>query len=132
MNGGATADPAVRDTATRIVIMLNEVEAGVRPARQVTPLFALHLRGRLTRLRGRPGPVAELRRLVITPSGERTWELVAVCRREGRVTVTSLRLCRTEGGWLVTDLAHPRVRPDARSHMSDPPSRSGVGRRPHR
>lgn len=132
MSGGQAIGPALRDTAARIVTMLNEVEAGVRPARQVTPLFALHLRGSLTRLRGRPGPVAELRRLVITPSGEHTWELIAVCRREGRVTATSLRLCRTEGGWLVTDLAHPRVRPGAPPHMSDPPSRARVGRRPRR
>jgi hypothetical protein len=53
---GPADEPALRDTAARIVTMLNEVEAGVRPARQVTPLFALHLRGTLIRLRGRPGP----------------------------------------------------------------------------
>lgn len=132
MRCGPADEPALRDTAARIVTMLNEVEAGVRPARQVTPLFALHLRGALIRLRGRPGPVAELRRLVITPSGAGTWELVAVCRREGRVTATSLRLCRTEAGWLVTDLAHPRVRGDVAVHMSDPPSPAQVGRRGHR
>lgn len=131
-----TRDPAtgaaVRDTAARIVTMLNEVEAGVRPPRQVTPLFALHLRGSLTRLHGPRGPVAELRRLVITPSGARTWELLAVCRREGRVTATSLRLCHTDDGWLVTDLAHPRVQRDDGPHMSDPPSRPGVGHRARR
>jgi hypothetical protein len=131
-----TADPpsaaAVRRTATRIVIMLNEVEAGVRPPRQVTPLFALHLRGALTRLHGSRRPVAELRRLVITARDLRTWELLAVCRREGRVTVTSLRLRRTPDGWLVTDLAHPRVRPDAAPHMSDPATRAGFGARARR
>ena len=133
MTGREATAAAVREAATRIVTMLNEVEAGVRPPRQAAPAFALHLRGALTRLHGHRGPVAELRRLVITPSDARTWELLAVCHRDGRVTVTSLRLQHTDqGAWLVTDLAHPRVRPGAGAHMSDQANPAGVGRRTRR
>lgn len=114
---------AVRAAAARIVTLLNEVEAGLRPARQICPLFAVHLRGALRRVRPQPGPVAGLHRLVITTSVEGTYEVVAVCRRGRRFGAVGLRLSQSADGWIVADVAHPRFPVDGGTTLSDPPSR---------
>lgn len=108
--------------ARRIVTMLNEVEAGLRPARLLCPLFAAHLRGAVRRTRPQPGPVAGVHRLAVASMVEGTYEVVAVCRRGDRFGALGLRLARADDGrWLVTDVAHPTIRPGRRPPLSDPP-----------
>lgn len=114
---------AVRAAAERIVTLLNEVEAGLRPARLVCPLFAVHLRGVLRRARPTPGPVADVHRLLICTSVEGTYEVVAVCRRGERFGAVGLRLSRGEDGWVVTDVAHPWISTERVMTLSDPPGR---------
>lgn len=116
--------------AVRVVQLLNEVEAGLRPARQICPLFALHLRGVIRRLQPRPGPVPELRRLAITTTVAGAYEIVAVCHRAGRFTATGLRLSHTGDTWLVTDVARlpsDPAPPNAPAALSDLPGRSRPG-----
>ena len=108
--------------------MLNEVEAGLRPARLLCPLFAPHLRGTVRRTRPQPGPVAGLHRLAVASTVDGAYEVVAVCRRGDRFGALGMRLARADdGGWLVTDVAHPAIRPGRRPPLSDPPGlRSGT------
>lgn len=101
---------AVHAAAARVVQLLNEVEAGRRPVRQVLPLFAVHLRGALRRAQPVRGPVADLHHLRVTATAERTYEVVAVCRRDRRYGAIGLRLARVDGRWLVTDVARPGLR----------------------
>lgn len=115
----------VRSAAERVVRLLNEVEAGVRPAQQVTPMFAAHLRGALRRLRPAPGPVADLHRLVICSTVDGAYEIVAICRRHGRFVAMGLRLARSGPAWTVTDVAHARLAVGGRPHMSDVPGPPG-------
>lgn len=98
---------AVRVAATRIVRMLNEVEAGLRPARQLHPLFAAHLRAVIPQVRSPQGPVGGVRRLVISATVAGAYEIVAIRHRAGRVDAIGLRLSRTGDDWIVTDVAHP-------------------------
>lgn len=114
---------AVRAVAARIVMLLNEVEAGLRPARQVSPLFAVHLRGALRRARPTPGPVAGLHRLRISTSVDGAYEVVAVCRRGERYGAIGLRLTRDVDGWVVTDVAHPWFPARPGPTLSEPPGR---------
>lgn len=114
-------DAAVR-AARRIITLLNEVEAGLRPARLLCPLFAVHLRGAVRRARPRPGPVAGLHRLAVASMIDGTYEIVAVCRRGDRFVAFGMRLAHVDDGrWLVTDVAHPTIRPRHRPPLSDPP-----------
>lgn len=99
----------IEAVAYRVVVLLNEVEAGLRPARQISPLFALHLRGRMQRARPQPGPVARLRRLVVTRTGDGVYQVVAVCTRGMRVSAIGLQLTRSPSEWQVTDVVSPRV-----------------------
>jgi hypothetical protein len=102
--------------------MLNEVEAGLRPARLLCPLFAVHLRGAVRRTRAHPGPVAGVHRLAVASVVDGAYEIVAVCRRGDRFGALGMRLVRADdGGWLVTDVAHPNIRPRDRTPLSDPP-----------
>jgi hypothetical protein len=104
------ADPAhVIAAARAIVTMLNEVAVGVRPARVICPLFAVHLRDRIRRTRPQPGPVPGVRRLVVSPAVGGAYEVVAVSHRDGRFAAVSLRLEDAGHGWMVTDLARPAV-----------------------
>lgn len=124
--------PEVHTVAARIVRLLNEVEAGRRPARQVSPLFAPHLRGAIRRVRPDPGPVPDVHRLVITAAtAAHTYEIVAVCRRNDRYGAIGLRLSRTDDGWVVTDVAHPRFTTNGSREVSDPtgPGDPGTPRR---
>lgn len=108
--------------ARRIITMLNEVEAGLRPARLLCPLFAVHLRGAVRRARPQPGPVAGVHRLAIASMVDGAYEIVAVCRRGDRFGALGLRLSRADDGrWLVTDVAHPTIRPGQRPPLSDLP-----------
>jgi len=119
-----TAQPraAAVTAARRIVTMLNEVEAGMRPARLLCPLFAVHLRGAVRRTRPQPGPVAGVHRLAVASVVDGAYDVVAVCRRGDRFGVLGMRLARADdGGWLVTDVAHPTIRPGHRPPLSDPP-----------
>lgn len=121
MTGQARMRDAVA-AARWIVTMLNEVEAGVRPARLLCPLFAVHLRGAIRRTRPRPGPVADVHRLAILTGIDDAYEIVAVCRRGDRFAGVGLRLARHDDGrWLVTDVAHPHIRRPAGRPLSDPP-----------
>ena len=101
---------AVRVVAQRVASLLNEVVAGARPARQVTPLFTAHLRGAIRRARPEHGAVARVRHLLITSHRHGVYEVVAVCRRAGRTSVFGLQLTRRDDGrWQVTDVAHPQL-----------------------
>jgi hypothetical protein len=101
---------AVRAIAQRVACLVNEVVAGARPARQVTPLFTAHLRGAIRRARPERGGVARVRHLLITSHRDGVYEVVVVCRRAGRASVFGLQLTRREDGrWQVTDVAHPLV-----------------------
>jgi len=102
-------DLPVEVIAHRVVVLLNEVEAGMRPARQISPILAVHLRGRMHRTRPERGPVASLRRLVVTRTGDGVYQVVAVCSRGVRVSATSLQLSRLDANWQITDVASPRV-----------------------
>ncbi|HSJ46623.1 MAG TPA: Rv3235 family protein [Euzebyales bacterium] len=119
-----TAQPrhAALSAARRIVTMLNEVEAGLRPARLLCPLFAVHLRSAIRRTRPHPGPVAGVHRLAVASMVDGAYEVVAVCRRGDRFGAVGMRLSRADNGaWLVTDVAHPTIRPGSRPPLSDPP-----------
>ena len=121
----ATAREAVATAAARIVTMLHEVEAGRRPARLLCPLFAAHLRGAIRRTPSRPGPVAGLHRLAVASSVDDAFEIVAVSRRGDRFDALGMRLARADGGgWVVTDVAHPTIRPGSLRPLSDPTCRS--------
>jgi len=111
VNAGDTTDAlAVRAVAQRVVCLLNEVLAGARPARQITPLFPPHLRGAIRRARPEHGGVARIRHLLITSHTRGVYEVVAVCRRAGRASVFGLQLTRRDDGrWVVTDVAHPQL-----------------------
>lgn len=112
---------AVATAAQRIVTMLHEVEAGLRPARLLCPLFAAHLRGAVRRTPARPGPVAGLHRLAVASCVDDAFEIVVVSRRGDRFDAFGMRLARADGGgWLVTDVAHPTIRPGPRPPLSDP------------
>lgn len=106
----ATCRPdSVTAVAQRVVCLVNEVVAGARPGRQVTPLFTVHLRGMIRRARPEPGAVARIRRLVIMSHNDGVYEVVAVCTRAERVTALGLQLTRAvDGSWQVTDVAHPQ------------------------
>jgi hypothetical protein len=107
MTVGNRPDP-VTVVAQHVVRLVNEVMAGARPGRQVSPLFTVHLRGMLRRTRPRPGAVARIRRLHITSHNDGVYEVVAVCTRAERVTALGLQLTRAvDGRWQVTDVAHP-------------------------
>ncbi|CAN5913187.1 hypothetical protein BH23ACT10_BH23ACT10_09540 [soil metagenome] len=111
------------EVAVRVVRLLNEVEAGLRPARQVCPLFASHLHGAIRRTPSYPGPVPDLRRLVITTAVAGAYEVVAICHRAGRFRAIGLRLSRTPGDrWIVTDVVRPPGGRGGRSGaaLSDP------------
>jgi hypothetical protein len=103
-----TATPQITAVARRVVALLHEVEAGLRPARVVAPLLAPHLRGPLVR-RGRAGgPVPHVRRLIVTAGGTDAWDVVAIRSHAGRVSALGLRLQRVAGRtWQVVDLAAP-------------------------
>jgi Family of unknown function (DUF6459) len=113
--------------AQRVACLVNEVVAGARPARQVTPLFTLHLRGAIRRARPEPGGVARVRHLIIASNEDGVYEVVALCSRADRISALGLQLTRgVDGRWQVTDVAHPHLgrlasarRPAA---LSDPPS----------
>jgi hypothetical protein len=109
-----TSEPvAVRVIAQRVVCLVNEVVAGARPARQVTPLFTAHLRGAIRRARPEHGGVARVRHLLITSHNQGVYEVVAVCHRAGRTSVFGLQLTRCDDGrWQVTDVAHPQLSVD--------------------
>lgn len=112
----ATCPPdSVAAVARRVVRLVNEVVAGARPGHQVTPLFPVHLRGMIRRVRPEPGAVARLRHLRITSHNDGVYEIVAVCTRAQRVTVLGLQLTRgSDGRWEITDVAHPQfTRPQA-------------------
>ncbi len=132
MTSASARRAAVRAAAAHIVTLLNEVEAGVRPARQVSGLFAAHLRGAIRRARPQPGPVAALHRLVISSTVEGTFEIVAICRRGRRFGAVGLRLARNGGGWVVTDVAHPRFPVNGRPALSDPPGSQRSPTQEHR
>lgn len=117
--------PDVHTVAVRIVRLLNEVEAGRRPGRQVSRLFARHLRGAIQRVRPSPGPVPDVHRVVITASAAHTYDIVAVCRREDRYGAIGLRLSKTTDGWIVTDVAHPRFATNGLREVSDPTGPDG-------
>jgi hypothetical protein len=114
--------------AQRVACLVNEVVAGARPARQVTPLFTLHLRGAIRRARPEPGGVARVRHLIIASNDDGVYEVVALCSRADRISALGLQLTRgIDGRWQVTDVAHPHLgrlasarRPGS---LSDPPSR---------
>ena len=107
MTVGNRPDP-VTVVAQRVVRLVNEVMAGARPGRQVSPLFPVHRRGLRRRTRPRPGAVARIRRLHITSHNDGVYEIVAVCTRAERVTALGLQLTRAvDGRWQVTDVAHP-------------------------
>jgi Family of unknown function (DUF6459) len=114
MNAVDMSEPAaVRAIAQHVVRMVNEVVAGARPARQVTPLFTAHLRGTIRRARPEHGGVARVRHLLITSHTQGVYEVVAVCRRAGRTSVFGLQLTRGDDGrWQVTDVAHPQLSVD--------------------
>jgi hypothetical protein len=106
----SATDTAVRVVAQRVASLVNEVLAGARPARQVTPLFTAHLRGAIRRARPEHGGVARVRHLFITSHRTGVYEVVVVCRRRGRTSVFGLQLTRGEDGrWQVTDVAHPQL-----------------------
>lgn len=128
--GGDRAAAAA--AAHRFVIMLNEIAAGVRPARAVFPLLATHLRGVIRQAPARPGPVADVHRLVVSPSVEGAYEIVAVCRRGRRFDAVGLRLVRSGDAWRVTAVARPHHADDRTAHLSDPPGRRPPVRRGHR
>lgn len=112
--------------AARVVRLLNEVEAGLRPARQVCPLFATHLHGAIWHTPTRPGPVFELRRLVLTTTVAGAYEVVAICHRAGQFRAIGLQLSRTaRGRWIVTDVVRP---PDGRPAQSGPALSDPTGR----
>jgi hypothetical protein len=118
----------VHAVAQRVVCLVNEVVAGARPARQVTPLFTLHLRGAIRRARPQPGGVARVRHLVIASNNDGVYEVVAVCSRANRVSALGLQLTHGhDGRWQVTDVAHPHLgrlaKRTATNILSDPPSR---------
>jgi hypothetical protein len=116
--------------ARTIVTMLNEVAVGMRPARVICPLFAVHLRERVRRTRPHPGPVPGVRRLVISTTADGAYEVVAVSHRAGRFAAISLRLVDAGHGWVVTDLARPAI-PSGHTAppLSDPPSaRASTGK----
>ena len=102
-------DP-VTTFACRVTRLLNEVVAGARPGRQISPLFGVHLRGMLCRARPQPGVVARVRRLVITSHRKDVYEVVAICTRAERVVALGLQLTRAGDRWQVTDVAHPQLR----------------------
>jgi hypothetical protein len=108
VNTGGWRDLPVTAIAHRVVVLLNEVEAGLRPASQISPLLAVHLRSRMHRARPERGPVASLRRLVVMRTGDGEYQVVAVCARGGRVSATGLQLTRRDAQWQVTDVASPR------------------------
>lgn len=124
--GTAPQRPDVGAIAERIVRLLNEVEAGVRPARQLCPMFAVHLRGTIRRIRPRPGPVPELHRLVITSTAAGAYEIVAICQRAGRFQAIGLRLSRAGDSWMVTDLARPPVAAGGRGATPLQPNDAGL------
>jgi hypothetical protein len=100
---------AVPVIAQRVVCLVNEVAAGARPARQVTPLFTAHLRGVIRRARPEHGGVARIRHLIIMSHNEGVYEVVAVCSRANRISALGLQLTQcADGGWQVTDVAHPQ------------------------
>jgi hypothetical protein len=111
---------AVAAIAQRVVCMVNEVAAGARPARQVTPLFTAHLRGAIRRARPERGGVARIRHLLIMSHEEGVYDVVAVCSRANRISALGLRLTRCMDGWQVTDVAHPFLTGPGRS-LSEPP-----------
>jgi Family of unknown function (DUF6459) len=128
VNTSSTLDAApVHVIAQRVACLVNEVVAGARPARQVTPLFTLHLRGAIRRARPEPGGVARVRHLIIASNDDGVYEVVALCSRADRISALGLQLTRgIDGRWQVTDVAHPHLgrlgnvrRPAA---LSDPPS----------
>lgn len=106
----ATSQPdSVTAVAQRVVCLVNEVVAGARPGRQVTPLFTLHLRGMIRRARPQPGAVPRIRHMRITSHNDGVYEVVAVCTCAERVTALGLQLTRAaDGQWQVTDMAHPQ------------------------
>ena len=111
MSAASTGTEPVRAVAQRVVRLVNEVAAGARPARLVTPLFIAHLRGAVRRARPDHGGVARIRRLVIASHREGVYEIVAVCSRADRVSALGLQLtCCSDGRWQVTDMAHPQFR----------------------
>lgn len=120
--GARSQRAAAGIAAVRVMRMLNEVEAGLRPARQICPLFAVHLRGVIRRMQPRPGPMPELRRLAITTTVPDAYEVVAICHRAGRFTATGLRLSHTGDDWIVTDVARPP------SHVATPEHTTGTVR----
>lgn len=114
---------SVGAVAQRVVRMVNEVMAGARPARQVAPLFGVHLRGAIRRARPERGGVAQIRHLVIRPRDDGAYDVVAVCARAGRVGALGLQLARAvDGRWQVTDVAHPRLATGPAPLLSDLPS----------
>lgn len=128
MNATSILDTApVHAVAQRVVCLVNEVVAGARPARQVTPLFTLHLRGAIRRTRPEPGGVARVRHLIIASNDDGVYEIVAVCSRANRISALGLQLTRgIDGRWQVTDVAHPHLGRLANARrtpsLSDPPS----------
>jgi hypothetical protein len=114
---------AVQVIAQRVVCLVNEVVAGARPARLVTPLFTAHLRGVIRRARPDRAGVARIRHLLITSHSEGVYEVVAVCRRGDRTSAVGLQLTRRpDGRWQVTDVAHPQLRAGPERALSNPPS----------
>jgi hypothetical protein len=111
VNPTSTLDSApVHAVAQRVVCLVNEVVAGARPARQVTPLFTVHLRGAIRRARPERGGVARVRHLIIASNDDGVYEVVAVCSRANRISALGLQLTRDSSGhWQVTDVAHPHL-----------------------
>lgn len=106
--GDTLRDSGVHVVAQRMVCLLNEVAAGARPARLVTPLLTAHLRGSIRRARPDRGGIPRIRRLIITSHRDGVYEVVAVCSRANRVSALGLQLtCCDDGRWQVTDVAHP-------------------------
>jgi hypothetical protein len=124
VSAAGTREPvAVQVIAQRVVCLVNEVIAGARPARLVTPLFTAHLRGVLRRARPDHAGVARIRHLLITSHSEDVYEVVAVCRRSGRTSAVGLQLTRRpDGRWQVTDVAHPQLPARPGRSLSNPPS----------
>ena len=84
-----------------------EVEAGQRPRKQLAALLTPMLYARLSNVWVRGGAVGTVQATRVVGISHDSADVVVLVRRQQRCTAMSLRLRRTERGWLVDDVAVP-------------------------
>ncbi len=94
-------DRVIRDFATLYL----EVEAGLRPARHIRPLLALHLQPTLGRC-GRQGRIGRVRTVRSQRVGS-GWESVVLLEQDGRISALVIVLRRCEDGWRIEEIGRP-------------------------